>query len=121
MDNYIIVPVGKDKTKHIIDGKGFIHNGVALHIRRIEDIWAISLFNTGFLTSGSAKTIAEAVARYEINEGKLIEEWKYEAGSKHLNMLNEARYDMNTEQTIDLKYANGRLVKMSPVKAGGYI
>ncbi len=121
MNNFIIVPVGKDLTKHIIDGKGFIHNGVALHIRRIEDIWAISLFNTGFLTSGSGKTIADAVERYEMNEGKLIEEWKYEVGSQHLSMLSEVRYEMNTVQTIDLKYANGRLVKMSPVKAGAYI
>lgn len=113
----------KDKKKYTgaVEGRAFQYKGVALHLRKDGALWVISLFNTGMLTRGSAKTIKEAVELYEVNEGKLLEEWKYEPMQKKLEGLKQYRKEENTEQLIDLEYRNGRLVTGQQIKAGDLI
>ena len=113
----------KDKKKYIdaAEGRAFQYKDVALHLRKVGALWVISLFNTGMLTSGSAKTIKEAIELYEVNEGKILEEWKYEPMHKKLEMLKHFRKEDNIAQTIDLKYQNGRLVTCQQIKAGDLI
>lgn len=99
------------------DGRGFEHKGMALHIRKSGAYWLISLFNTGFLTRGIGKTIKEAVELFDLNEGALIEEWKYQRGLQRLRDYQELYFDENTSQTIDLTYNDGKIVIGPQVKA----
>lgn len=99
------------------DGRGFEHNGIALHIRKSGVYWLISLFNTGLLTRGIGKTIKEAVELFDLNEGAAIEEWKYQKGHRLLRDYQSMYFDENTSQTIDLTYNNGKLVIGEQVKA----
>lgn len=99
------------------DGRGFEHNGIALHIRKSGAYWMISLFNTGLLTRGIGKTIKEAVELFDINEGALLNKWKYERGMQRLRDYQDIYFDENTSQTIDLTYNNGKLVIGKQVKA----
>ena len=111
----------KEKFYEKVDGRAFEYKGVALHIRKWGAFWLISLFNTGLLTRGFAKTIKEAVDLYDINEGKTIEEWKYQAGHKRLCELEQLRFSQNAGQIIDLEYQNGRLVTGQQIRAGDLI
>ena len=123
MLNTITMPsvIGGYKTTEAVEGRGFQYKGVALHLRKIGSLWVISLFNTGLLTRGSARTIEEAIAKYDINEGALIEEWKYQPGCPRLYNLRKINRPENEEQLIDLEYSNGRLVTGQQIKAGELI
>ena len=99
------------------DGRAFEHKGMALHIRKSGAYWLISLFNTGLLTRGIGKTIKEAVELFDLNEGALIEEWKYQRGLQRLRDYQELYFDENTSQTIDLTYNDGKIVIGPQVKA----
>lgn len=99
------------------DGRGFEHKGIALHIRKSGAYWLISLFNTGLLTRGIGKTIKEAVELFDLNDGALIEEWKYQRGLQRLRDYQELYFDENTSQTIDLTYNDGKIVIGPQVKA----
>lgn len=99
------------------DGRGFEHKGIALHIRKSGVYWLISLFNTGLLTRGIGKTIKEAVELFDLNEGALIEEWKYQRGLQRLRDYQELYFDENTSQTIDLTYNDGKIVIGPQMKA----
>ena len=123
MLNVITIPSMKDgrKTIKIVEGRGFQYKGVALHLRKISSLWVISLFNTGLLTRGSARTIEEAIAKYDINDGALIEEWKYQPGCPRIYDLRKMNCPENEEQIIDLEYSNGRLVTGQQIKAGELI
>ena len=99
------------------DGRGFEHKGIALHIRKSGAYWLISLFNTGLLTRGIGKTIKEAVELFDLNEGALIEEWKYQRGLQRLRDYQSMYFDENTSQTIDLTYNDGKIVIGPQVKA----
>ena len=109
------------KTVETVEGRGFQYKGVALHLRKINSLWVISLFNTGLLTRGSARTIEEAIAKYDINDGAIIEEWKYQSGCPRLYDLKKMNRPENEEQIIDLEYSNGRLVTSQQIKAGELI
>ena len=123
MLNVITIPSMKDgrKKTEAVEGKGFQYKGVALHLRKIGSLWVITLFNTGLLTRGSAKTIEEAIAKYDVNDGAIIEKWKYEAGCPNIYQLRKSNYPENEEQIIDLEYSNGRLVTGQQIKAGELI
>ena len=123
MLNIITIPSMKDgrKTSETVEGRGFQYKGVALHLRKINSLWVISLFNTGLLTRGSARTIEEAIAKYDINDGAIIEEWKYQSGCPRLYDLKKMNRPENEEQIIDLEYSNGRLVTSQQIKAGELI
>ena len=123
MLNKITIPAIKDgrKTTEVVEGRGFQYKGVALHLRKINSLWVISLFNTGLLTRGSARTIEEAIAKYDINDGALIEEWKYQPSCLRIFHLKELNYPENEDQIIDLEYSNGRLVTGQQIKAGELI
>lgn len=123
MLNVITMPAFKDgrKTIQTAEGRGFQYKGVALHLRKIGTLWVISLFNTGLLTRGSARTIEEAIAKYDINDGALIEEWKYQPGCQRIYDLRKMNRPENEEQIIDLEYSNGRLVTGQQIKAGELI
>lgn len=99
------------------DGRGFEYKGIALHIRKSGAYWLVSLFNTGLLTRGIGKTIKEAVELFDLNEGALIEEWKYQIGLQRLRDYQELYFDENTSQTIDLTYNDGKIVIGPQVKA----
>lgn len=99
------------------DGRAFEHKGIALHIRKSGTYWLISLFNTGLLTRGIGKTIKEAVELFDLNEGALIEEWKYQRGLQRLRDYQAMYFDENTSQTIDLTYNDGKIVIGPQVKA----
>lgn len=123
MLNKITTPSMKDgrKTFETVEGRGFQYKGVALHLRKIGSLWVISLFNTGLLTRGSARTIEEAIAKYDINDGALIEEWKYQPSCRPIHDLRKMNCPENEEQIIDLEYSNGRLVTGQQIKAGELI
>ena len=123
MLNTITIPsmIAGRKVSEAVDGSGFQYKGVALHLRKIGSLWAITLFNTGLLTRGSARTIEEAIAKYDINDGALIEEWKYQPGCPRIYDLRKMNYPENEEQIIDLEYSNGRLVTGQQIKAGELI
>lgn len=123
MLNVITIPSMKDgrKKTEAVEGRGFQYKGVALHLRKIGSLWVISLFNTGLLTRGSARTIEEAIAKYDINDGAIIEKWKYELGCPNIYQLRKSNYPENECQTIDLEYSNGRLVTGQQIKAGELI
>lgn len=123
MLNIITIPSMKDGHKIVetVEGRGFQYKGVALHLRKISSLWVISLFNTGLLTRGSARTIEEAIAKYDINEGALLEEWKFQRSCTRLYNLKKMNRPENEEQTIDLEYSNGRLVTGQQIKAGELI
>lgn len=123
MLNTITILSMKDgrKTFETVEGRGFQHKGVALHLRKIGSLWVISLFNTGLLTRGSARTIEEAIAKYDINDGAIIEGWKYEPGCPNIYQLRKSNYPENEKQIIDLEYSNGRLITGQQIKAGELI
>lgn len=123
MLNVITIPSMKDgrKKTEAFEGRGFQYKGVALHLRKIGSLWVISLFNTGLLTRGSARTIEEAIAKYDINDGAIIEKWKYELGCPNIYQLRKSNYPENECQAIDLEYSNGRLVTGQQIKAGELI
>lgn len=123
MLNTITIPamVAGAKMTEAVEGRGFQYKGVALHLRNINSLWVVSLFNTGLLTRGSARTIEEAIAKYDINDGALIEEWKYQPGCPRIYDLRKMNYPENEEQIIDLEYSNGRLVTGQQIKAGELI
>ena len=123
MLNTITIPsmIAGHKVSEAVEGRGFQYKGVALHLRKIGSLWVITLFNTGLLTRGSAKTIEEAIAKYDVNDGAIIEKWKYEAGCPYIYQLRKSNYPENEEQTIDLEYSNGRLVTGQQIKAGELI
>lgn len=123
MLNTITIPamIAGRKLSQAVDGRGFQYKGVALHLRKIGSLWVITLFNTGLLTRGSARTIEEAIAKYDINDGAIIENWKYESGCPNIYQLRKSNYPENEEQTIDLEYSNGRLVTGQQIKAGELI
>ena len=123
MLNTITIPsmVAGHKVSEAVEGRGFQYKGVALHLRKIDALWIITLFNTGLLTRGSAKTIEEAIAKYDVNDGAIIEKWKYEAGCPNIYQLRKSNYPENEDQTIDLEYSNGRLVTGQQIKAGELI
>lgn len=123
MLNTITTPsmVAGHKVSEAVEGRGFQYKGVALHLRKIGSLWVITLFNTGLLTRGSAKTIEEAIAKYDVNDGAIIEKWKYEAGCPNIYQLRKSNYPENEEQIIDLEYSNGRLVTGQQIKAGELI
>lgn len=123
MLNTITIPsmVAGHKVSDAVEGRGFQYKGVALHLRKIGSLWVITLFNTGLLTRGSAKTIEEAIAKYDVNDGAIIEKWKYEAGCPNIYQLRKSNYPENEEQIIDLEYSNGRLVTGQQIKAGELI
>lgn len=108
---------GGKKLVEQFDGRAFEHNGIALHIRKSGAYWMISLFNTGLLTRGIGKTIKEAVELFDINEGALLNKWRYEIGMQRLRDYQSAYFGENTSQTIDLTYNNGKLVIGEQVKA----
>lgn len=119
MNNTMTAPSRVDGKKIIeqYDGRGFEHKGIALHIRKSGAYWMISLFNTGLLTRGIGKTIKEAVELFDLNEGALIEEWKYQRGLQRLRDYQSMYFDENTSQTIDLTYNDGKIVIGPQVKA----
>lgn len=119
MNNTMTAPSMADGKKIIeqYDGRGFEHKGIALHIRKSGAYWLISLFNTGLLTRGIGKTIKEAVELFDLNEGALIEEWKYQRGLQHLRDYQSMYFDENTSQAIDLTYNDGKIVIGPQVKA----
>ena len=124
--NKMLSPVMRDGKKFLeeIDGEGFEHKGVALHLRRISStIWLISLFNCGLKTRGCGRTIREAIERYDANDGAIIEEWKYQIGRKRLNDLANSYFESNKLQLIEKTYdpKSGRLVIGPKVKAGDLI
>ena len=123
MLNIITIPsmIAGHKVSEAVGGRGFQYKGVALHLRKIGSLWVISLFNTGLLTRGSARTIEEAIAKYDINDGAIIEKWKYEAGCPRIFYLKKMNRPENEEQTIDLEYSDGRLVTGQQIKAGELI
>lgn len=123
MLNTITIPamIAGCKMTEAVEGRGFQYKGVALHLRKINSLWVISLFNTGLLTRGSARTIEEAIAKYDINEGALIEEWKYQPSCLRIYELKKMNRPENEEQIIDLEYSNGRLVTGQQIKAGELI
>ena len=123
MLNTITIPsmIAGRKVSEAVEGRGFQYKGVALHLRKIGTLWVITLFNTGLLTRGSARTIEEAIAKYDINDGAIIEKWKYEAGCPNIYQLRKSNYPENEEQIIDLEYSNGRLVTGQQIKAGELI
>lgn len=123
MLNKITIPSMKDgrKTIEVVEGRGFQYKGVALHLRKIGSLWVISLFNTGLLTRGSARTIKEAIAKYDINDGALIEDWKYQPGCPRIYDLRKMNNPENEEQIIDLEYSKDRLVTGQQIKAGELI
>ena len=123
MLNIITIPsmIAGRKVSEAVEGRGFQYKGVALHLRKINSLWVISLFNTGLLTRGSARTIEEAIAKYDINDGAIIEEWKYQPGCPRIYDLRKNNFTENECQTIDLKYSNGRLVTGQQIKAGDLI
>lgn len=123
MINKMLMPCMREKHKVVeeVEGRAFSYKGVALHLRKVGALWVISLFNTGMLTRGSAKTIKEAVELYDVNEGKILDEWKYEPMQKKLEGLKQYRKEENTEQIIDLEYNDGRLVTGQQIKAGDLI
>lgn len=123
MLNTITIPSMKDgrKTTEAVEGRGFQYKGVALHLRKINSLWVISLFNTGLLTRGSARTIEEAIAKYDINDGAIIERWKYGPGCPNIYQFRKSNYPENEKQIIDLEYSNGRLVTGQQIKAGELI
>lgn len=123
MLNTITIPsmIAGRKVFQAVDGRGFQYKGVALHLRKLDSLWVITLFNTGLLTRGCARTIEEAIAKYDINDGALIEEWKYQPGCPRLYDLRKMNYPENEEQIIDLEYSNGRLVTGQQIKAGELI
>lgn len=119
MNNTMTAPSRADGKKIIeqYDGRGFEHKGIALHIRKSGAYWMISLFNTGLLTRGIGKTIKEAVELFDLNEGALIVEWKYQRGLQRLRDYQSLYFDENTSQTIDLTYNDGKIVIGRQVKA----
>lgn len=123
MLNTITIPsmIAGRKVSQAVDGRGFQYKGVALHLRKIDTLWVISLFNTGLITRGSARTIKEAIEKYDINDGAIIENWKYEPGCPNIYQLRKSNYPENEEQIIDLEYSNGRLVIGQQIKAGELI
>ena len=123
MLNVITIPSMKAgrQTIEAVEGRGFQYKGVALHLRKIGTLWVISLFNTGLLTRGSARTIEEAIAKYDINDGAIIEKWQYEFGCPNIYQLRKSNYPENERQIIDLEYSNGRLVTSQQIKAGELI
>lgn len=123
MLNTIAIParVAGVKMTEAVEGRGFQYKGVALHLRKINSLWVISLFNTGLLTRGSARTIEEAIAKYDINDGAIIENWKYQPGCPRIYDLKKMNRPENAEQIIDLEYSNGRLVTGQQIKAGELI
>ena len=123
MLNTITIPamVAGTKMTEAVEGRGFQYKGVALHLRKINSLWVISLFNTGLLTRGSARTIEEAIAKYDINDGAIIENWKYQPGCHRIYDLKKMNRPENEEQIIDLEYSNGRLVTGQQIKAGELI
>ena len=123
MLNIITIPsmIAGHKVSEAVGGRGFQYKGVALHLRKIGSLWVISLFNTGLLTRSSARTIEEAIAKYDINDGAIIEKWKYEAGCPRIYDLKKMNRPENEEQTIDLEYRDGRLVTGQQIKAGELI
>lgn len=123
MLNTITIPafVAGCKMTEAVEGRGFQYKGVALHLRKINSLWVISLFNTGLLTRGSARTIEEAIAKYDINDGAIIENWKYQPGCPRIYDLKKMSRPENEEQIIDLEYSNGRLVIGQQIKAGDLI
>lgn len=123
MLNIITIPSmkGGRKTAETVEGMGFQYKGVALHLRKIGSLWVISLFNTGLLTRGSARTIEEAIAKYDINDGTIIDGWKYEPSCPNIYQLRKSNYPENEKQIIDLEYSKGRLVTGQQIKAGNLI
>lgn len=119
MNNTMTAPSMADGKKIIeqYDGRAFEHKGIALHIRKSGAYWLISLFNIGLLTRGIGKTIKEAVELFDLNEGALLEEWKYQRGLQRLRDYQELYFDENTSQTIDLTYNDGKIVIGPQVKA----
>mgnify|MGYP003290864004 CR=1 FL=1 len=119
MNNTMTAPsrAGGKKIIEQYDGRGFEHKGIALHIRKSGTYWMISLFNTGLLTRGIGKTIKEAVELFDLNEGALIDEWKYQRGLQRLRDYQSMYFDENTSQTIDLTYNDGKIVIGPQVKA----
>jgi len=129
MDNLMTMPVIKiidgkrQKLFEQAEGRAFEFRGVALHIRKIGSLWAISLFNSGMLTRGSGKTLHDAMDAYIANEGQLIEDWKQERGIKHLYDYRKLYIEDNTEQELDLEFneTTCRLVIGQQIKAGELI
>lgn len=121
-DNTILIR-RTDHRAEEAEGRGFEYNGVALHIRKIGADWIISLLNTGMSTHGIAKTIRGAMELYRVNEGKILEEWKYQPMQRRLKDLQEFNYKENAEQIIDLEYdeKSGRLITGRKQKAGDLI
>lgn len=118
MLNTITIPsmIAGREVSEAVEGRGFQYKGVALHLRKIG-----SLFNTGLLTRSSARTIEEAIAKYDINDGALIEDWKYQPGCPRIYDLRKMNKPENEKQIIDLEYSNGRLVTGQQIKAGELI
>lgn len=124
--NKMLAYVKRDGKKFLeeFEGEGFEHKGVALHLRRISStLWLISLFNCGLQTGGCARTIKEAVEKYDAIEGAMIEEWKYQIGRKRLYDLANLYFESNKEQLIQKTYDpnSGRLVIGPKIKAGDLI
>jgi len=119
MNNIMTAPsmAGSKKIIEQFDGRGFEHKGIALHIRKSGAYWMISLFNTGLLTHGIGKTIKEAVELFDMNEGAVIEEWRFQRGLQRLRDYQELYFDENTSQAIDLTYNDGKIVIGPQIKA----
>lgn len=113
----------REKFYEQVEGRAFEFRGVALHIRKINSLWVISLFNSGLLTRGSGKTLHDAMDAYIANEGQILEDWKQERGIKHLYNYRQAYIEANTEQELDLEFndATCRIVTGKRQKAGELI
>lgn len=122
--NTMFAWIQKDGVKILaeFEGRAFKHKGVALHLRKIDNLWVISLFNSGLITHGSGSTIKAAMERYETEEGAVIEGWKYERfGAGRIRDLQKLAIEKNQLQEVEYEYKNGRLVIGTRVKAGDLI
>lgn len=119
---YAWIKIDGVKILKEFEGRAFNHKGVALHLRKIDNLWVISLFNSGLITRGSGSTIKAAMERYEAEDGAVIEGWKYERfGADRIRDLQKLAIEKNQLQEVEYEYKNGRLVIGMRVKAGDLI
>lgn len=112
----------KDKTTKYLYGYTVSYKGIALHIRKDGSLWIISLFNSGILTAGHGYSLKQAIQAFDENEGRLIDDWKLEAGHKHLHMLADSARLFNSRQIIKYEISdNYRICYGTEVKAGDFI
>lgn len=100
------------------EGYAVQYNGVALHIRKEGTLWIISLLNSGLFTAGSGSTLKKALDNYKMQEGRIIEEWKYEIGTKWLRMLQDNAITANGCTPVKYEISEeGKILKAKEMEA----